>query len=177
MSTVPTRSVRNMIDAESARMHVLVDEMERRNVVPRPTHDRAINRIFLHCSATPEGRDVSVDTIRRWHVEQRGFSDIGYHWIVSRDGTVHAGRPESQAGAHAKGHNAHSIGICYIGGTDEDGEPKDTRTVQQLESVDRLIAEIRARYGHHVEVWGHNEVSAKACPSFDVADDRAARRR
>ena len=71
---------------------------------------RTINEIIIHCSATREGQPVTVDDIRRFHVMQRGWRDIGYHYVVTLDGMVHAGRPESQVGAHCLGHNAHSIG-------------------------------------------------------------------
>ena len=77
---------------------------------------RTITEIIVHCSATPEGRDYTVAQIRQWHL-QRGFRDIGYHYVIYRDGTIHTGRPVAQAGAHCTGHNAHSIGVCYIGGT------------------------------------------------------------
>ena len=74
---------------------------------------RKIKEIIVHCSATPEGKDYSIDTIRKWHL-QRGFADIGYHYIIYRDGSIHTGRDESVIGAHCKGHNSNSIGVCYI---------------------------------------------------------------
>ena len=80
---------------------------------------RVIDEIIVHCTATPQGRAVSVDDIDRWH-RQRGFAGIGYHFVVYLDGTVHTGRPIGLAGAHCKGHNAHSIGICYVGVTFKD---------------------------------------------------------
>ena len=96
---------------------------------------RKINEIIVHCSATPEGKDYSVDTIRQWHL-QRGFSDIGYHYVIYRDGSIHTGRYESIIGAHCAGHNANSIGVCYIGGCASDGKtPKDTRTAEQKQSL------------------------------------------
>ena len=81
---------------------------------------RTIKEIILHCSATPEGKDYSVDTIRKWHL-QRGFSDIGYHYVIYRDGSIHNGRDVNISGAHCTNHNSKSIGVCYIGGLDSTG--------------------------------------------------------
>ena len=85
---------------------------------------REINKIIVHCADTPEGRDVKTEEIKRWHTEERGWSDIGYHWVVELDGSIHAGRDESINGAHCRGHNSDSIGICYVGGADSEGNPK-----------------------------------------------------
>ena len=85
---------------------------------------RNINKIIVHCSATPEDRDVSVDTIRKWHVEDNGWRDIGYHWVIPLSGSIEKGRPESQPGAHANGFNKKYIGVRYIGGVDKDMNPK-----------------------------------------------------
>ena len=76
---------------------------------------RKIDEIIIHCSATAEGRNFTVEDVRRWH-KARGFVDVGYHYLVYLDGSVHVGRPLAQVGAHCLGHNAHSIGVCYIGG-------------------------------------------------------------
>jgi N-acetylmuramoyl-L-alanine amidase len=128
---------------------------------------RQINQIIIHCSATPEGRDVTVNTIRQWH-KQRGFRDIGYHYIIYRDGSVHVGRPESQQGAHCTGHNANSIGICYVGGMERDmSEPKDTRTPAQRKALAELCHELKRKYPA-ASIHGHNEFANKACPSFNV---------
>ena len=88
---------------------------------------RIITEIIIHCSATPEGKPFTVADIDRWH-RQRGFRCIGYHFVIYLNGSVHAGRPITESGAHCQGHNAHSIGICYVGGLDSLGQPKDTRT-------------------------------------------------
>ena len=85
---------------------------------------RSIDQIICHCSATREGQHVTVQQIRQWHL-QRKFADIGYHYVVYLDGTVHKGRPLEKAGAHCKGHNAHSIGICYVGGLDRSAAVAD----------------------------------------------------
>ena len=133
---------------------------------------RYITKIVLHCSATREGQDFSVETIRAWH-KQRGFRDIGYHYVIQRNGDIQDGRPVTMQGAHVKGHNKNSIGICYIGGVEDSRDyngnlkPKDTRTHQQMESLESLISSLMAK---HIDatLHGHNEFSAKACPSFDV---------
>ena len=95
---------------------------------------RTITEIIIHCSATIEGKDYTVEDIDRWH-RQRGFARVGYHYVIRLDGTIQQGRPLDIAGAHCIGHNAHSIGICYIGGLDQTGKPKDTRTQAQKDSL------------------------------------------
>ena len=128
---------------------------------------RKINEIIVHCSATAEGRDYTVGDIDRWH-KSRGWQCIGYHYVIYRDGSVHTGRPVAQIGAHCAGHNANSIGVCYIGGCAADGKtPKDTRTPQQREALRRLVADLQKKYPG-ATVHGHREFAAKACPSFDV---------
>lgn len=128
---------------------------------------RKIRKIIVHCTATPEGREVSVAQIADWH-RARGFRTIGYHWVVYLDGSIHAGRPESEIGAHCLGHNADSIGICYVGGLDRDSlRPKDTRTLQQKEAIKRLTDQLQRRYPG-ATLHGHNEFAAKACPCYEV---------
>ena len=131
---------------------------------------RDINRIVLHCSATVEGKDYSVDTIRKWHVDGRGWSDIGYHYVIQLDGTISQGRPITRAGAHTKGHNKDSIGICYIGGIDADKKPKDTMTPEQNSAFRMLVRSIRILFGEDITIHGHNEFANKACPSFIVKE-------
>ncbi len=130
---------------------------------------REINKIIVHCSATPEGRDVSVDTVRDWHLD-RGWSDIGYHYVIELDGTIKEGRPVERQGAHVRGLNKNSIGICYIGGLSSKMSPKDTRTKSQLESLEYLIEKLMNEYSGST-LHGHNEFSSKACPSFDVQEE------
>lgn len=132
---------------------------------------RNINLIIVHCSATPEGRDVSVADIDRWHRE-RGFDGIGYHYVVYIDGSVHEGRPLNKVGAHCKGHNAHSIGICYVGGVDIYGKPKDTRTLAQKDALVNLLMRLKRRFPKAV-IRGHRDFAAKACPSFDATKEYA----
>ena len=80
---------------------------------------RKINKLIVHCSATPEGKDIKTETIRDWHVSGNHWKDIGYHYVIELDGSIHKGRDESVIGAHCSGQNANSIGICYIGGVDK----------------------------------------------------------
>lgn len=129
---------------------------------------RTIEKIIIHCSATPEGRDYTVEQIRKWHVNGNGWQDIGYHFVIYRDGSVHEGRPINQIGAHTFGLNAHSIGICYIGGCASDGEtPKDTRTPAQRAALKALVRRLLTEFPG-ATIHGHNEFANKACPSFDV---------
>ena len=131
---------------------------------------RTINELIVHCSATPSGKDFTVQQIRQWHLA-RGFRDIGYHFVIYRDGSVHKGRPLEQAGAHCVGHNRHSIGICYIGGLAINGKtPADTRTVAQKAALTELLKELHAKFPH-ATLHGHREFAAKACPSFDCHKD------
>lgn len=127
---------------------------------------RPINKIILHCSATKEGKNFTVKDIDEWH-RQRGFKCIGYHYVIYLDGTVHKGRDESEVGAHCSGHNSFSIGICYIGGLDANGKPKDTRTDKQKAAIKSLVAELKLKYPD-AKIHGHNEFANKACPCFDV---------
>ncbi|WP_196258554.1 N-acetylmuramoyl-L-alanine amidase [Pelagibacterium limicola] len=131
---------------------------------------RPIHTLWWHCAATPEGKDFTVEDIRQWH-KARGWSDIGYHYIIYPDGRIMLGRPVGQVGAHVQDHNTGSIGGCYIGGVSSDGKnAKDTRTPAQISSMLWLTQQLVAR--HPIKrVRGHNEVTAKACPSFDVQQD------
>ena len=128
---------------------------------------RKINEIIIHCAATREGRDFTVEDITRWH-KARGFATIGYHYVIYRDGSIHEGRPLEQIGAHCVGHNKHSIGVCYIGGCASDGKtPKDTRTPEQKEALLALLRRLKARFSN-ATIHGHRDFAAKACPSYDA---------
>lgn len=127
---------------------------------------RYINDIIVHCTATQEGRHFTVKDITRWH-RQRGFSDIGYHYVVYLDGSVHAGRDVDISGAHCEGHNTSSIGVCYVGGIDRAGNPKDTRNDAQKKALLNLLKELRKLYPS-ARIHGHRDYSSKACPSFDA---------
>lgn len=148
---------------------------------------RKINEIIIHCSATPEGRDFTVAQIKQSHL-QRGFSDIGYHYVIYRDGTLHNGRDVDISGAHCSGHNSYSIGVCYIGGLENkpgvavDKLPiKDTRTEEQKKTLRELLIELKSLYPN-AKIIGHRDTSPdknkngiiepfewiKGCPSFDA---------
>ena len=127
---------------------------------------RAINEIIIHCTATKAGRELTIDELRAWH-KQKGFKDVGYHYVVMPDGEIKNGRPITMCGAHYKGHNANSIGLAYVGGLDANGKPADTRTQQQRDALKVAVQVLRDVFGD-VPVHGHNEYANKACPCFDV---------
>lgn len=149
-----------------------------------------IDAIVIHCSATPEGKDVRAADIDKMHRKPPfNFKMIGYHYVIDLDGTIEEGRPLTMNGAHCekpgfsgKPYNMHSIGICYIGGVAKDGKtPKDTRTDAQKLALHTLVANLTMQYPI-VEILGHRDASPdlngdgmiskwewmKACPSFDV---------
>lgn len=136
---------------------------------------REINEIIVHCSATQpnwahdKSADWKVQEFRRWHLA-RGWSDIGYHWAVDRDGEIAAGRPMSRVGAHVKGRNTGTIGICLVGGHGSDATDRasDHFTIVQLKALRALIEKLRRDYPHIKYVTGHNQYAAKACPGFHV---------
>ena len=131
---------------------------------------RKINEIIIHCSATREGQEISVDTIRQWHTK-RGWSDIGYHFVIYLDGSVHEGRPLERIGAHTIGHNRNSIGVCYIGGMNKEyTKAKDTRTAAQKESLKNLLMSYKNKY-KDIKIYGHRDFANKACPSFDATSE------
>ena len=129
---------------------------------------RTVTLIIIHCSATPQGVDLSFEDCRREHIRHRGFSDIGYHFYVTRNGKSHCGRPLEKIGAHCKNHNRHSIGICYEGGLDIRGTPADTRTLLQKASLTALLRELK-RIFPKILVVGHHDLNPmKACPCFNA---------
>lgn len=129
---------------------------------------RTITLIIIHCSATPEGRSLSFEECRRDHIMHRHFRDIGYHFYITRDGTVHDGRPIEKVGAHCEGHNSHSIGICYEGGLDANGKPADTRTEAQRKALKSLVERMHRLFPKALIV-GHQDLNPrKACPCFKV---------
>ena len=132
-----------------------------------------VTEIILHCADTrPDwmiGRPLSekVAEIRRWHVQERGWRDIGYHWVIDRDGAVAPGRPATEIGAHVEGHNRGTIGVCLLGGYGAKADdPFDKNfTAAQATRVRKLIEEIRGRTAIQ-KVSGHNNSAGKACPGF-----------
>lgn len=131
---------------------------------------RKIDRIIIHCTATKEGREVSVADIDAWH-RARGFAGIGYHYVIHLDGSIENGRDVDKAGAHTAGYNAHSIGVCYVGGLANDNKtPKDTRTEAQKAALLKLLQDLRAYYPV-ATIHGHREFANKACPCFDARNE------
>lgn len=132
---------------------------------------RVIDKIIVHCTATPEGRRETVESIRLMH-KQQGWSDIGYHYLVYIDGSVHNGRNVDIIGAHCSGYNAHSIGVAYVGGCDKKMKEKDTRTDAQKNALVKLLKDLRKVYPK-AKIYGHRDLDkkGKACPSFDAKDE------
>ena len=129
---------------------------------------RKIDKIIIHCSATPKHKDFSAEKIRDWHVKGNGWDDIGYHYVVRLDGSLEYGRPVQVPGAHCRGENKSSIGICYIGGMDEKmKEWEDTRTEAQKDTVLQLLKVLKKLHPE-AKVYGHRDFSSKACPSYDA---------
>lgn len=142
---------------------------------------RKIFEFIIHCTGTRENSSYSVEQLRKDHLA-RGFRGIGYHYYITRDGTVYNTRPIECVGAHTKGHNSHSLGICLEGGLDIDGIPKDTRTSAQRSALRQLVHTLLQRF-RHVRICGHRDLSpdqdgdgiiephewSKQCPCFDVA--------
>lgn len=129
---------------------------------------RKINYIVVHCTATKEGQDFKAKDIDRWHKE-RGWSKIGYHYVIDLDGTIEKGRKEEEIGSHVAGHNKDSIGIVYVGGLDSKGNPKDTRTEAQKEALWKILTELLCKYPT-ANILGHRDFKgvSKACPCFDA---------
>ena len=148
---------------------------------------RRIDYIAVHCSATRPSQNLGVSWLRRLHVEQNRWSDVGYHYVITRDGKIQTGRPEERMGAHVKGFNAHSIGICLIGGLDDAGDISEgfdaTFTMEQERALRRLWRLLTSKYPD-AEWKGHRDFSPdvnhdgeitpnewlKNCPCFNVSD-------
>lgn len=131
---------------------------------------RDINLIVVHCSDSYDYMDVGVKDIRKWHIE-RGFADIGYHYVVRRDGSVEVGRDFEEVGAHAHGFNANSIGICWVGGLSDRNTPEDNRTPEQINSLHKMIESLKEIYPDS-KVLGHCDLKGvtKTCPNFDTSE-------
>ena len=129
---------------------------------------REINYIAVHCAATKPSMDVPIERIKKWHLD-RGWSDIGYHFYIRRDGSLFIGRDILIPGAHVSGYNKNSIGVCYEGGIDEDGEPEDNRTKIQKIVLLSLLKSLKSIFKDAV-IQGHRDFPDvhKACPSFDA---------
>ncbi|WP_263080702.1 N-acetylmuramoyl-L-alanine amidase [Endozoicomonas sp. Mp262] len=126
--------------------------------------------IIIHCSATRANQPCTIDDIRRWHVQDRGWSDIGYHWVIERNGDIQKGREAHLAGAHTLGYNHCSIGICLVGGLGRHGLPEDNFTPDQMLALEVLVDTLQLRYPGTM-VHGHDYFNPyKACPCFSVED-------
>lgn len=123
--------------------------------------------IFVHCAATPPSLNADVRLIRQWH-KQQGWLDIGYHYVIKRDGTVEDGRPVETIGAHASGENSTSIGVCLAGGVNTKGEPDANFTYEQYSALVILLVQLKKQFPDVKEIRGHRDVANKACPSFDI---------
>lgn len=129
--------------------------------------------IIVHCAATPPSLDIGAETIRKWHTDPkpqgRGWSDIGYHFVIKRDGTIENGRDIAVSGAHVRGKNNVSVGICMVGGVSEKKRAQNNFTDEQFESLKKLLKALKLVYPN-AEIAGHNEFARKACPSFNVKE-------
>ena len=130
---------------------------------------RNINKVIVHCSDTYPDMDIGAEDIRLWHVEERGWDDIGYHYVIRRCGRVEKGREESVSGAHAKGHNENSIGVCMVGGKAQGPVHPVNFTRSQWRALDALVTRLQNDYPG-IDVIGHSDVSKKPCPMFDVKE-------
>lgn len=129
---------------------------------------RNINKIIVHCSATQKKADIGAAEINTWHT-QRGFDCIGYHFVIRRDATIEHGRSLAQIGAHCRGNNAESIGICMVGGINHIGESENNFTQEQFKTLNSLLAELEHDFPN-TTLHGHNEFANKDCPCFSVGD-------
>lgn len=134
--------------------------------------NRNIDLIIVHCTASAYGKNLSVEDIRKMHTLPvskggRGWSDIGYHYVVTLDGKIHNGRNVNLIGAHVSGKNTNSIGVVYVGGLDAKGKACDTRTPAQKQGLISLLTSLKKLYPH-ATIHGHNEFAAKACPCFNA---------
>lgn len=131
---------------------------------------RPINRIVVHCAATPPHLDIGAEQIDKWH-RGRGWAQIGYHAVIRRDGMYKPGRPESAIGAHAQGHNTDTLAVCLVGGVDANREPENNFTDEQFDTLEALLNWWRDGYSVPLSnIVGHRDLPGvkKACPSFDV---------
>lgn len=129
---------------------------------------RLITKVIIHCAATKPSMDIGASEIKKWHLD-RGWKDIGYHYVIRRNGDIENGIAVSLVGSHTKGHNANSIGICLVGGINDKGEPESNFTKAQWATLERLVRILKVDFPH-ATVHGHREFAAKACPSFDVQE-------
>lgn len=146
-----------------------------------PEFRTATDLLVVHCSATRPDQDIGALEITQWHL-RRGFDTIGYHYVIRRNGEVEAGRPENAIGAHVRGHNTRSIGVCLVGGVDARNKPANNFNPAQFATLRQVLDQLQRRYPE-ARILGHRDLSPdlngdgkitpdefiKACPSFDVA--------
>lgn len=130
---------------------------------------RAIDKIIIHCSATPPTMDLDISVVDKWH-KARGWKGCGYHIFIKRDGLIQLGRPLQDVGAHCLGKNKTSIGVCYAGGVDKDNKPEDNRTSDQIASLLTTLRYLKKIFPN-VKIHGHRDFANKACPSFDATKE------
>ena len=134
---------------------------------------RTITEIIVHCTATPEGQATTTEQIKHYHMTH-GWTDIAYNYVIELDGSIHNGRDVNKVGGHTTNHNAHSIGVVYVGGLAKDGKTaKDTRTEAQKASLLKLLKQLKAMYPKAV-IYGHRNFANKACPCFDAKNEYKA---
>lgn len=130
------------------------------------TPRKSTDTIFVHCSATKPTMDIGVREIRQWHKEQ-GWLDVGYHFVIRRDGTIEEGRDIDAVGSHVKDHNHNSVGICLVGGVDASNKFAANFTPSQMHSLRTLLDDLKVKYPNAC-TRAHHDVAPKACPSFDL---------
>ena len=143
---------------------------------------KATKYLVVHSAATRPHMDIGVAEIRQWH-QNIGYSDVGYHYVIRRDGRVEKGRDLKAIGSHVKGYNAVSVGICMVGGLDMGSKPANNYTPEQFASLKRVLLDLKTLYPH-AEILGHRDLSPdknkdgkitpdewlKSCPCFDVRE-------
>lgn len=133
---------------------------------------RTITEIIVHCTATKEGVNTTTEQIKHYHMTH-GWTDIAYNYVIELDGSIHNGRDVNKVGGHTTNHNAHSIGVVYVGGLDKQGKAKDTRTEAQKASLLKLLKQLKAMYPKAV-IYGHRNFAQKSCPCFDAKNEYKA---
>ena len=128
---------------------------------------KSTDYIVIHCAATKASMDIGLTEIRKWHVQDNGWRDVGYHYIIRRNGEVELGRSIRDTGAHAAGYNHKSVSVCMVGGMAEDNSAENNFTAHQWTALLDLVKQLKSNYPD-ADVIGHNEISEKECPSFDV---------
>ena len=128
---------------------------------------RKINEIIVHCADTKTNQSFNIEDIRNWHVNERGWSDVGYHYYIKLNGKLQLGRPIEKSGAHCKGRNANSIGVCFEGGKTPKGDTWNSPTPEQFNTFKDLKVYLFRLFGD-INIRGHYEFSSKTCPNFNV---------